>query len=351
MNGTDAAPAELDDRDAFIAEMKSGAAEKPAEPAAKPAEAKKPDADPDADLDELDEKPDAAADPDADLDDEETLAAKDPDTARRFKVLERKEQHIRETAEKREAEVKAREAALAAKEQEAAQHKTRLEVLARRAAAGDVTVLAELGFPMAKTDDEAKQHARSVYEWAKDPRVAARTAKELETGDKLSATEKRLAELEAKLQAKDQEAQISAARDAFLGKVETTAGSVEKAILTQKMLANNPTRAKREMWDVAERLYQTNGAAPTHKQVVIAYEKQRRQELRDLGIDLPKPAANVNAAKPAAKAPAKVANGNAAAKPDAAPAPDPDGDERPRSRDPERDAFIREMAAQQSTRN
>jgi hypothetical protein len=347
-NGTPAA--DEDSRDSIVAGLSGMSGAKPAEPTpkqdAKPdakAEAKPP-ADDDSDLDELDDaKPDAkAADPDADLDDEDdALGAKDPEMAKRLSVLQRKEQRQRETFERREAEIKARESEVAAKAQAATEATRRLDTLAKRAAAGDISVLAELGFPVGKTDDEAKAHARAMYEWTKDPRNAARIAKDLEYGDKLTATEKRLEELTKKLEERDHAAKVEAYRNDYIAKVLTVAPTVEKAVHVANVVKHNPKRAEREMLVVADWLAQQHGQDPTHKQVVIAYEKQLRQDQRDRGLPLltAPTAANANAGKKptvqgAKPAPAAAANDEK---------PTVEGD--PRHRDPEKDEILRELAA------
>ena len=59
----------------------------------------------------------------------------------------------------------------------------------------------------------------------------------------------------------------------------------EKTPLAKAYLAKNPARARVDLEVVAGRLIQQTGVLPEPKAVMIAFEKERRQVLRDHGID------------------------------------------------------------------
>lgn len=77
-----------------------------------------------------------------------------------------------------------------------------------------------------------------------------------------------------------------------------TATLPAEAQLLKALIEKSPIKAKAEMWKTTERLFAETGEVPDAEDVALAYEKQRRAELEELGID---PAAVISAkAKPAA---------------------------------------------------
>ena len=73
-----------------------------------------------------------------------------------------------------------------------------------------------------------------------------------------------------------------------------TATLPAEAPLLKAMIEKNPTKAKAEMWKTTERLFAETGEVPDAEDVALEYEKQRRSELEELGID---PATIISKAK------------------------------------------------------
>lgn len=318
------------DRAAFIA-MTEGAEERQAAKAGKPTasapeivekDAPSDEADPDADLEDGDpdvEPVEAKAsddeDPDADLDDEDKPEKVDPETAKKLDQVRRAEKRMREGLD-RERDQMAREF-----EQREAEIKPKLERLERferllsRARYEPELLLAEAGV----TSDEDVTHAfRRLYAMTeagkKDPKTREavdRLSKERERDEEIRKLAKRLEDKEA--------AEKKAAEEAEHRKgVESTLDRFAKAAsdrypLAKTFLEKNPQRARADMEFVAGRLVQKNGRMPEPKEVMIAFEKERRQFLRDHGIDPKSRGAATSAtnaassAKPAPKADDKKA--------------------------------------------
>lgn len=304
------APADL--RAQIIAEMSSAKPEAPVEATeAAPVE--------DAPVEEVEAAADAAG-PDEDSpeveaddledtdDDEDTsLKSDDPETQKRLDAVRRAEKRMREKASQRDAEFEARQKEWQAKVDRVAE----IETLAKRAKYDPAAVLRAFGL----TDDDMEIAAHAIFAESpaaqKDPnrKAAAQSRlREREKEDKLSATEKRLQELEQRLetQAAQQRAQAEAA--AYIEQLNATSAKYPLVAHLLKVDTN----------DTHDQLVATYNAlqgqlkrAPKPAEVIAAYDKRERARLQRLGID---PAAIV-------KTPAKKpANANTAPKPAPAPA-------------------------------
>lgn len=314
---------------------------------------------PDADLDEDDTA--APTDPDADLDEDDAggddaakLAATDPDLAKRLAVIQRQEQRQRAAFDKERQAFEAEKAQWAQQAKDVAASAKRFDNIAARFEVDPLGVLEELKVPPAAWEAISRSIFAQTEPGKQDPKNAAYAA-QLRAKQ---AERNELAELkaeQARLKSEIETARVTAQRDVVLndyfGRVNKAVG--EKHPLTAKMLATNPTKARADMEIVAMQLAQETGSLPSERAVVIAYEKQRRQVLRDLGID-PKAAIKPpEPAKPAAKA-AKPAAAKPAEKPEApavveTQAPPPVAADNPRdsfsrARDPYRDEILAEMA-------
>lgn len=260
----------------------------------------------DADLE--DDERSATASDDSDLDedddqdedeDEDEDAGADADTKKRLASVRRTDQRLRE---QRERQWKAEDAKLADRETKLAEREaktTKLEGLLERLKnpyeLGDV--LAELGY----SEDDFEPASQSAFarskKFASDPNAKATVAKMKHDRDR----EERLAKLEKKdaaREAADAEARANAVAEqrvvAFIS--ETTKATSERTPLAAALIEKNPARAHAQIAEITGRLMDELGTMPTSKQVIIALEKSRRQDLRDLGVD-PKTITTVAAAK------------------------------------------------------
>lgn len=228
----------------------------------------------------------------------------DPDTSKRLATVKAQERRLREQIAKERSDARA---ALDAERKQfeqdiapklkAAQD---FEALAKRAKYDPAAVLEQLGL----TDDDFELAARHLYARSKagqaDPKnkaAAEQATREREAHDRIAAHEKKLADLEAKLTAKEQAQQFESQRGQYLDNAIKSVAN-DNAPLLSKLAAKAPAKARAELWQTAERLFDTTGEFPDHEDVITVWETQRRAELEDLGIDV------ATSAKPAAPAPA-----------------------------------------------
>lgn len=262
--------------------------------------------------DEPEPDDDEPTDPDPD---EEPEPDADPKVAKGLDQVRRAEKHARAKLEAERAEIAA----------ERAQHKQALaeveefKTLAKRAKYDAASVLRALGL----TEDDFENAAQSIYAESKaaaaDPnRKAAVQARlrEREKEDKLTATEKRIAELEAKLEADKAEAAAAREAEQYLAGINA---SIAKTPLVKHLWNTDGESTTVGLQHAFDRLSKA-GKPTTPQHVVAEYEKRERIRLEKLGVDVSKfakPAAKVAAkpgAKPVVAADKKPANTNGAAK-------------------------------------
>lgn len=287
------------DRAAFLAMTGDVAEDKPAakpaksEPAEDVEKVDPDDADPDADLDDEDDaekveaKTDEDEDPDADLDDEDKPAQPDPETAKRLQQVQRTDKRLREQRERewaaKEREFEQREASLKPK----FERLEKFERLIERARHEPELLLAEAGI----TSDEDITHAfRRLYAMTdagkKDPKTREavdRLAKERERDEEIRKLAKKLEDKEAAEKKAAEEQEHRKAVESTLDRFAKAAS--DRYPLAKTFLEKNPARARADMEFVAGRLIQQHGRMPEAKEVMVAFEKERRQFLRDHGID------------------------------------------------------------------
>lgn len=243
-------------------------------------------------------EPDAEAKPDA-------------ETEKRLSAVQKAAKREREMIAKERADAKAEIDRMRAEVDAGLAQVKRFETLKARAKYDPAGVLSELGL----TEDDFEPAARDIYARSKaaaaDPKAkdaAIRMQREREANDKLSQLERKHAELEAKLAEKEQQAKYEQAWTGFLGDVGKTAETAE-APLMKAALAKNPTKTQQQIRQVCEQLYQETDEWPDPADVVATWEKLKRAELAELGIEAPaakaapKAAANTNTTAPTNGAP------------------------------------------------
>lgn len=267
--------------------------------------------DADADLDSDDDAPKAAAsDDDSDLDDEDEIEkGVDADTKKRLASVRRTDQRLREQRERQwkaeDAKLADREAKLAEREAKTSKAERLIERLKNPYELGDV--LAELGY----SEDDFEPASQSTFarskKFAADPNAKATVAKlkhDRERDERLAKLEKADEERRA-AEAETREAAEAQQRvETFIS--TTAKATTEKTPLAAALIEKNPARAREQIAAIAGRLWDETGSMPTSKQVIIALEKTRRQDLRDAGVD-PKTITTVAAAKKQTDAPVEKA--------------------------------------------
>ncbi len=272
-----------------------------AKPAAKVAEPAK----------EADAPVEAAADEETEADETEVEAADveveakpDSETSKRIAQVQKAERRAKESIALERAEF-ARERSEHETSKRTFEAKERqFADLAKRAKSDPASVLKQLGLTEDDFDDAAKIIYAQSTAAAADPQRKAQTAELIRkraSEARLEKLEAELAETKKSLSQRDQDA--AAAHDA-----EKYLDSVTKVVsdgspLLKSALAKSPTKARARLGRIAYSLLQANDEVPDAEDVIAEYEKQRRDELDELGIDpatLSKAAvdANGNAKKP-----------------------------------------------------
>lgn len=325
------------ERAAFLAGVDVDAAtdEKPVEKAREVAEDDDSDLDEDDKVEASEDEEEEAEDDDADLEEEDEEKAEeekdddkdvDPDTAKRLSQVRRTDKRLRE---QRDRELKAREAEIEsrAKEYEGRvqaeierwkprlESAERFEKLASRVDIDPVAVLQALGLQ----EDRYEHAAQVLYTLAKakdDPKAraaAAQIMKAREVDDELT----KLKDWRKEREKADEEREVTAKADAqwtaFFDRVVKTAS--DKTPLAKAFLERSPTKAtERIMVLTYEITKQSGGTVPKEREVMIALEKDRRQILRDLGIDPKSISATKATAVIDAKTKTKAKSGSTAVK-------------------------------------
>lgn len=164
----------------------------------------------------------------------------------------------------------------------------RFERLQQRAKYEPDVVLAELGL----TDDDFELASRRIYARTKtaaaDPKnreAVERMTREREAADRLAALEKKNQDLESRLE--QQHAAEKAEREgkAYLKSI-VKAAVPETAPLLRRQLEKNPSKAENALAAIAVELFDKNGTQPSPEKVIKVYEKRRRAELEELGVDV-----------------------------------------------------------------
>lgn len=272
-------------------------------------------------------------------DDEPELKSDDPKEQKLLDNVRRAEKRMREAASRRDTEFQAERA----KWQQQVDRVAEVERLLSRAKHDPIALLRAAGV----SDDDFELIAQAVYAESpalqKDPKQkAAAQAKlrEREKEEKLSTYEKKLADIEARLEQQKADAQSAQEAQAYISQINTAAAARHPLVAT--LLKADPDETHDALVKTFNALGKKLNRAPRPDEVVAAYDKSERARLARLGIDPSaigkKPV--VVAGKPVVKAPA---NGNTPATP-ATPAPK-NGAKKLTPQE-EREAILAELAAQ-----
>ncbi len=265
--------------------------------------------------DEAGPEDDAPADADADdEEDNEDLVSADPETQKRLDAVRRAEKRMRGAAERRDLDFQAERA----KWQTQVDRVAEIDRLSARMKYDPIPALRALGV----TDEDLVSIAQAAYaespEGQKDPARKAQAQarlKEREREEKMSASEKRLADLEAKLESQKAEAASAAEAQRYITEINTAAAT--KYPLTAHMLKIDASETTDSLVAIYNRLGQAKGKAPKAAEVVAEFDRRERARLTKLGID---PAVIVKSKPLTAAKPKAAANTNAPAAKTAAPA-------------------------------
>lgn len=210
----------------------------------------------------------------------------DPETAKRLAAVQKAEARAREKlAEERRAFEAERAKATEerkAMDAERAEYEA-FKKLKERAKLDPAAALEALGV------DDMDYAARQAYARTKakadDPanrEAAARQLREREANEKLSATEKRIAELEKKIEERDQRAQVQKQAEEYMSGVLKVADANP---LVKHTLAKDPEYANQRLRRIAYDLAQEMDDVPDAEDVIARYEQEERKALARYGVD------------------------------------------------------------------
>lgn len=178
-----------------------------------------------------------------------------------------------------------------------------LETLASKVKTDPWALLEKLGV----TADDADYISRVIYAHSKTAAADPKNREAVEAAKRSRESESRVERIERELQetrqqlASERQSQSAAhAANQFLDGVAKAVGDDQP--LAKSLLAKNPSKAREQFGAIAYELANTSGEVPEASEVLAEYEKRRRAELEELGIDpasVGKTAANGTATRPA----------------------------------------------------
>lgn len=313
----------------------------------------------DDDLEDLDE------DEEDELEDEKPSERKDakdktkdedPDLSKRLRAVQKQEKRGREQLQRErqtfEREKQQQVAAAERKLQEEWGPKIakaqKFEALAERVKYDAVGVLLELGM----TEDDLESHAKHAFAMSKagaakpENRDAAQhMLRQRKLTDENATLKKRLDDLEKNLETKDQTE--AANREATVYANSLLKAVSDKLPLAKNIATKNPAKARSEMAGIAMRLWKRDGERPTPAKVASVYERMRRRDLADAGVDVD---AMLKTVKPAA-GDDKATGKKAGAAPVKKPAGEAAGEKSKKSREEIRDEIAAELDEQERKRS
>ena len=270
-----AVPNVMDEREAILAEMDALTEDPEGEPTETPAAQQAKELETDEAAEETEPAPaeddvKTAAEPEPDLD-EKKLAA-----------LQRQEKKQKEALAVERAEIEERAKAIAEREESIKSW----EAAKARAAIDPVGVLEELGLTPEQFEDTARDSYNRRPGADVDRVTAQRNIKLREANSAAERALKRVEELEAKIQARDDQQAVQAKVTAYLS--EAAAKLDEDTPILTKLHANNRSKFDRDVGLMADKLWQETGETPDHVDVIRELENTKRAELLELGIEPPK---------------------------------------------------------------
>lgn len=260
-----------------------------------------------------DETSQPAADPPATPSDEEAQAAApevadeeveaekpveeavDPETSKRLAAVQKQEKRFREQMASEKAKFDAQVKAFEKERDEMRATLDEFKSSAARVKYDPASVLTKLGM----TEEDFETAARHLFARSKagqaDPKwkQASEVAmKEKEQTEKFSALESRLEKLQAQIAEKEHASKLDSAKGELFS-LATKAAS-DEAPLFKALSAKSPAKAREALWATATQLFEETGEPPDPSDVIAAWEKQRRADLDEWGIEAPTVAAKNN---------------------------------------------------------
>lgn len=245
----------------------------PEEAPEEPAKPKDEDAEDEqeAKAEEADEEPEKADKPDKDL--ERRLSAVRAETKRAKAAIAEERRAFAEEKRAVQAEI-----------DEARAKMTRINKAVARFKADPVALALEAGLSEDDFEDMARAYYAASPKGKTDPRLreqVTRSARDRQHDDELAQTRRELAELKQTIQQ-----QTAAQRtEQWLDGVASAAD--DETPLVRTMLEKSPKKARARLAQVAEQLLAETDEVPDPSDVVAELEKIRREELEELGIDVP----------------------------------------------------------------
>jgi len=243
----------------------------------------------------------------------------DDKTAKGLAAIDRRAKAFRDEQVAAKASLDLERAELARLRSEVTGRASSFEELQKLAKVDPIAVLAKLGID---SEDDWETIGRGAYPRTKagkaDPRAApavAQTAREATLAAKLEAVERRTIELDEQIRSRDSAAQTQVFVDRYLD--DAVKAIPAAPTLIGKLHAKSPAKARETLLELGKAMerhaMEQDGATkydpsytPSNAELIATYEKLRRAELEEQGVDVDALLAPVGAA-PAPKAVTKPA--------------------------------------------
>lgn len=150
-------------------------------------------------------------------------------------------------------------------------------------------VMEALGFSEESFEDLSRLFYAHSAKGKNDPRVrdlVEAGMKDRGYRDELSALRDEVRKLKQESTLKEQQAKATQAANAEIEKIVSFAQKSGDAPLLAQLMAKNPAKARFQIMSITKQLLDANDEWPDAEDVVAVFEKTRKAELEDLGIDL-----------------------------------------------------------------
>jgi hypothetical protein len=152
-----------------------------------------------------------------------------------------------------------------------------------------IGVLQALGVTEDRFEDMSKLLYAHSPRGKADPRareLAESGLKDREYRDELTTLRTEIKELKQSREKEQAEAAAERELNTRMGKITKTAKASTEAPLFAKFYAKSPEKAESQLLTITYELARKTGEFPDPEDVIAAFEKKRREDLEDLGIDV-----------------------------------------------------------------
>jgi len=212
----------------------------------------------------------------------------DPKTAKALAQIDKQAKRFREEQAKARADFELERAEFARERAEFKKAQGSIDEIAKLAKTNPAAALAKLGL---SSEDDYEHVARTLVPLTKtgkaDPRnkqAVEQLTKEAALAAQVEDLKKTVEELRGTFETTAKEQQTKAFVEKYLD--EAVKAIPAEPTLIGKLHAKSPEKARQALLAIGQYLEKANDETPTHAEVIEAYEKYRREELEEQGVDV-----------------------------------------------------------------